>query len=331
MVNAVGGSEDGATQEGPYILACPYCNWSSAEIGMEFHKPNNITGQLANLKKGGSTREHSLLQYPVSQTQGETENEAEKAEEGPAVDEERRFANLKSFYTAQLSEPSPAGPAMDLGSAYGYGSPGTLSRIMGLYTGMGGYGAKKAQGKSGSIREARDAGEGLQVLGDEDGIIRRMRAGGWDETTNWSQRSSVNRATRFVSDLRPVATLLRTKRSKRCRTCRHILVKPESKVPSTRFRIRLVAANYLPSITLSTLSGTPLPPTLQAFKTTQTLLTFKNPLFETIHVTLATPTQTPSGPASKASSSKVTVLCPQFSVGANTDVWDEALSGGGSG
>ena len=27
----------------------------------------------------------------------------------------------------------------------------------------------------------------------------------------------------------------------------------------------------------------------------------------------------------------MTILCPQFSVGANTDVWDEALGGGGSG
>ena len=39
-----------------------------------------------------------------------------------------------------------------------------------------------------------------------------------------------------------------------------------------------------------------------------------------IQVTLATPTRTPG-----RDGSKVTVLCPQFSVGANTDVWDEAL------
>ncbi len=43
------------------------------------------------------------------------------------------------------------------------------------------------------------------------------------------------------SDLQPLRTFLRTKRSKRCRTCRHILVKPEPKVISTRFRIRLLA------------------------------------------------------------------------------------------
>ena len=43
-------------------------------------------------------------------------------------------------------------------------------------------------------------------------------------------------------------------------------------------------------------------------------------MFESMKVTLATPAQTPGRFANK-----VTILCPQFEVGANTDVWDEAL------
>jgi len=62
-------------------------------------------------------------------------------------------------------------------------------------------------------------------------------------------------------------------------------------------------------------------------KPTQFLLTFRNPLFDTIRITLATPATTPG-----RFSSKVTILCPQFDVGANIDVWDEALrEGSGSG
>lgn len=43
-------------------------------------------------------------------------------------------------------------------------------------------------------------------------------------------------------------------------------------------------------------------------------------MFDPIKITLATPSRSPGRVASK-----VTVLCPQFDVGANSDVWDEAL------
>jgi dynactin-4 len=51
-------------------------------------------------------------------------------------------------------------------------------------------------------------------------------------------------------DLRPQRTPLHAKRSKRCPVCKHILIKPEQKSSSTRFKIKLVAANYLPSVTV---------------------------------------------------------------------------------
>jgi len=45
-------------------------------------------------------------------------------------------------------------------------------------------------------------------------------------------------------------------------------------------------------------------------------------MFDPVRITLATPSVTPGRVASK-----VTVLCPQFEIGANSDVWDEALQG----
>ena len=39
--------------------------------------------------------------------------------------------------------------------------------------------------------------------------------------------------------------------SKRCPTCTHILIKPEQKAQSVRYKIKLVAANYLPAITVA--------------------------------------------------------------------------------
>lgn len=41
--------------------------------------------------------------------------------------------------------------------------------------------------------------------------------------------------------LQPQRIHLRTKRVKRCRSCRHILIKPEQKAQSTKFKIKLVA------------------------------------------------------------------------------------------
>jgi len=59
---------------------------------------------------------------------------------------------------------------------------------------------------------------------------------------------------------------------------------------------------------------------LEPLKPIQFLLTLKNHMFDPIRVTLATPSLTPG-----RVSTKVTILCPQFEVGANSDVWDEAL------
>lgn len=196
---------------------------------------------------------------------------------------------------------------------------------MGLYTG-GTMVDKKSKSKTGTMREAQNALEGLQITSSsDDQAISTMRTQGWESTASSVQRQEPpNHNAHFVSDLRPTAYLLRTKRSKRCRTCRHILSKPESKVQTTRFRIRLVALNYIPSISIK-----PLQPTssssslLKPLKPTQFLLTFKNPLFDSVKVTLGTPGKTPG-----RFGSKVTVLCPQFDVGANTDAWEEALREG---
>lgn len=244
------------------------------------------------------------------------------------LDAETQFSNLKSFYHTQLSESNP-GNGIGFTGDYGYGSPGALSRIMGLYTGSS-FTKSQQKNKAGMMREATDTTEGLQLSRTSaEETIAKLRAGGWESTVSLVQRREQASNVRFLTELRPVATKLRSKRSRRCRTCRHILTKPESKVQNTRFRIRLVALNYIPSIAIKALQPT-LPsqsPLLAPMKPVQFLLTIKNPLFENVRVNIATPAKSPG-----RFGSKVTILCPQFEVGANTDVWDEALrEGGGKG
>jgi len=49
-------------------------------------------------------------------------------------------------------------------------------------------------------------------------------------------------------DLRPLRIPLKCKKTKRCHACRHIVVKPDTKASSTKYKIRLVASSYLPYI-----------------------------------------------------------------------------------
>ncbi|RFU31793.1 hypothetical protein B7463_g4556, partial [Scytalidium lignicola] len=325
-----------AQLNGPYVLSCGHCTWSSKEIGVQFEKSNGIYSQLLKINNGGGARltakerrrdkdkddrRRSISSSPLI----EEPFESYSLDPDEILDPESQFSNLLSFYRSQVADSAPPG-SLGFAGDYGFGSPGALSRIMGLYTGVA---DKKIKSKPKPMREAVDALEGLQTTRPEAMNIAKLRSEGWNSTTSLSQRKEQAHNPQFVDDLRPVATLLRTKRSKRCKQCRHILSKPESKVQTTRFRIRLVAQNYIPSITIKPLQPS-LPgqsPPLTPLKPTQFLLTFRNPLFDAVQVSIATPAET-----SGRFTSKVTILCPEFEVGANTDMWDEALrEGGGKG
>ena len=319
-VNSLDAEKNNAT--GPWILVCEYCHWTSLDLDIKFPKPNNIYAQLTK-----------FLRYPASTN---TKNASNLTSEAPSsspkpLDPDTQFTSLKAFYTSQLSKSTAsANPLLIPSGEINYNSPSSLARIMSLYTATP-YG-KKSSSKPLPMRESADPIEGLQLFSasSSDGEIARLCVAGWQGTTSSNQRDTQSQLfpPRFTSDLRPVPTLLRTKRSNRCHSCRHILVKPEAKVQSTRYKIRLVAINYIPTLTLSSFPS-PVQPNLNALppsKPIQFLLTVKNPLFEPIKITLATPSLTP-GPRA----SKVTILCPQFEIGANADKWDEALDASASG
>ncbi|KAI1771313.1 hypothetical protein F4818DRAFT_210193 [Hypoxylon cercidicola] len=295
---------------GPWILACSYCNWNSSEIGVKFDKPQGIFSQLAKLRHGD---DHAAKHAAA----GSGDLSPKKSDAAPGT-AKARFAALKSFYGAQNS----TGPASGSGLAgigdYGFSSPGALSRIMNLYSGGsmggGGGGGLKAKPKSSVMREADAVSEGFRVVDlDESAAVSKLRREGWGGTVTREQaQAQVEEGARFADELWPIPYLLRTKRSKRCPVCRHIISKPESKVGNTRWRIRLVANNSIPSIAIKPLNQSSV--LLKPLQPAQFLLTFKNPVFEEIKVTLATPAATPGRFASK-----VTVLCPQFTIDANTD------------
>ncbi|KAI5928462.1 dynactin p62 family protein [Camillea tinctor] len=296
---------------GPWILTCSYCNWNSAEIGVKFDKPQGIFAQLSKIRHG---EDHSRS------TIGETSPPA-RSDTVPDTTK-ARFAAMKSFYSAQNNNSTTGSGLSGIGD-YGLSSPGALSRIMNIYSGNN-TGGIKQKSKASMMREADTPNEGFRLSDlDDSAAISHLRHSGWEGTVTRDQaKLQVEEGARFADELWPIPYLLRTKRSKRCPVCRHIISKPESKVGNTRWRIRLVANNSIPSITIkplqpstpSTPGVAPLSGILRPLQPAQFILTFKNPLFDDVKVTLATPATTPGRFASR-----VTVLCPEFQIDANTD------------
>lgn len=306
-----------APPSGPWILACSYCNWNSSEIGVKFDKPQGIFAQLSRLRHGEDHTKHASS-GDISPKKFDAAPETNKA----------RFAAMKNFYNAQNNTNPTSSGLAGIGD-YGFNSPGALSRIMNLYSGNNVGGGLKTKPKSNVMRDADSANEGFRLCNlDESAAVSKLRRDGWDGTVTGDQaKSQVEEGARFADELWPMPYLLRTKRSKRCPACRHIISKPESKVGNTRWRMRLIANNNIPSVAIKPLNHPGL--LLEPLRPVQYLLTFKNPIFEEIKVTLATPATTPGRFASK-----VTVLCPQFTIDANTDTdmyLDDVLKDGEKG
>ncbi|CAG7982493.1 unnamed protein product [Penicillium salamii] len=363
-VSTIENATGNGTQQGPWVLSCAYCLWTTLDIGIKFDKPTNIRSQLQKMtdatppaafdRSRQASRTLDSLKHPLSSSASVEEHgnarERERDIEHPAPKEDptappmgadAQFAALKNFYRAQIAETSNS-PNDHLSSDFGFSSPGALNRLMSLYTSssrLGGLygGNKKAKSKPPVMREALTASEGLQIApknGEAD-IIARLASPdcGWEGVASLDQRKAQAPNARFVGDLLPLPVLLRTKRAKRCKSCKHILVKPETKPQSTRFRIRLIALSYIPlptlcplafssSSALPSMAPTPDLDSLSPLRPIHVLLTLKNHMFDPVRITLATPPVTPGRVATK-----VTVLSPQFEIGANSDVWDEALQG----
>ena len=338
VVTSIG---DGTVNTGPWILNCNYCMWTSLDIGIKFDKPTNIRSQLDKVANGGvpkSDSKSSLSREPVVPRELSDESISEPpAAATETTDSTARFASLKAFYKQQLA----SSIGTDATSSYGdFASPSALTRIMSLYTTSGSSGLRKPKTKTPLMREALTTSEGLQIghvpsnISPNLPISPPVSSELYDIPTptqllsQYPLTAGGNPHARHTSQLRPIPTLLRTKRSKRCKDCKHILVKPEFKPQSTRFRIRLVALAYVPLVSLRPLHPPPAGSDglLRPGKPAQFILTLKNHLFDPVKVSLGVPGTVPGKYAHK-----VTVLCPQFEIGANTDVWDDALGPGSEG
>lgn len=375
-----------------YLLSCACCAWTSASIGIKFAKNTSIFHQLhkhlspASLKADkvgesglgsdvGTSRSNAPQRSGLSIVDEESERfrdsvgEADKSLEdtdspqAPASPQ-ARFKSLATFYQSQMStsDPSSGSGSRSFSDSYAYASPNALNRIMNIYTSYSS--PSTTQKRTALPREACSAEEGLFLspsATNELATIQKLQEGGYKGTASASQKEYQHGLgqgrtdARFISDLLPVPYLLRTKRTKRCRSCKHIVVRPEAKVQTSRFRMKMVAASYIPTLSIKNLppsasssqisssqlalptqgnsispggpngSGTAVGGNLIPNRTAQFLLTVKNPLYERIKITLATPPTVPG-----KHPHRITLLCPSFEVGASreayADVWADALA-----
>jgi dynactin-4 len=329
--------DDGATSDDSYLLFCQYCDWTTLDIGLQFSRPTKITEQINKARKA---------RYNVPEQDAQEEGSARPKQ---ARNHDGAFERLSAFYKEQLNESGEG--ANPFGNS-AYGSPANLARIMGIYGGLTNKAMKKNRAKPQPMREAATDDEGFAAFAVEDDkhetdLLQKMQDLGWDETVSEEQALSTpaNYDARFNDDLWPAATQLLAKRGKRCRACRQFIVRPEPKATGWRYKIRILASSNIPRLSLKplqTIGPVKNPsfamrteqlykePTLKPYIAQHYILTLRNPLFETVKVTLATPVTTPGRVASK-----VTILCPSFTIGAAGDQWDDALyapgvpSGGG--
>ncbi|KAI7867827.1 dynactin p62 family-domain-containing protein [Spinellus fusiger] len=286
------------TAAGPYFLACNVCRWNSQEIGMTFEKPTSLALQL------------------------------QKNEE--ALPDAKEFDHLKEHFEKHLRVNAP--PSLP-SSFFSFSNTGTFSKMMGSQF----PGDTPTQGKMDDISTYEPS---LQVFNDDSKTLDTLISlRSVDQISSLQQRfTQLNEQPHQLFKIHPQRIHLCIKRSKRCRTCRHILIKPEQKAQATRFKIKLVAMNYIPNITIIKMPRKTWP--LQLGIPTQFVLKFTNPLYEEMNITLATPQThnistveetTPLNNQAKMKG-KVTILSPHFTVGAYNETieYDDELYSNGT-
>lgn len=328
---------ESASRSESYVLSCSFCEWSSLNVGIKFERSTKITEQLN--KALSERRSKSQKSDGRALEVDRNDKTAKDPQENAALDHDESFKNLQKFYKEQLSEATdPPNPY----SNSPYNSPANLARIMSLYGGLSYNALKKTREKPQPMREAGGLAEGLASFTVDDGharddeLLSRMKKFGLDGTTTQAQRLAApsNYEARATDQLVPTATQLVVRRGKRCRTCRIYLARPDQK-GGFRYKIRLLSANFIPRLTMRPLNAQPPTQTmsfqlrpepieetkLMPHQTQQYVLTVRNPIFETVKVTLATRATTPGKIASR-----VTILCPSFTVGPASDRFEDALA-----
>ncbi|KAI5120131.1 hypothetical protein M0805_001899 [Coniferiporia weirii] len=228
-------SQAGTMGEPPFLLYCNNCRWDSAEVGTTFEKPTGLAQQLQRFED--------------------------------SAPEFLEFERLKDFFEPLLRAAPSAShtPSASTHSAHVHALTAAASSA--LARDIPGVGKHNPSVRSGRANRARHGSKddlpvyrarvevsgasGLGAGGSGDAeLMRRLETPA--DVSKLEQRWSGSWAESLhVRELKPIRIPLHSRLTKRCPACRHILIKPEQKAQSVRYKIKLVAANYMPAINVS--------------------------------------------------------------------------------
>ncbi|KAJ7284712.1 dynactin subunit 4 [Mycena rebaudengoi] len=234
-----------AIGEPPFFLYCNHCRWDSAEVGITFEKPTGLAAQLQKFEDSAPDsleferlKEHFEPVIRASSLSSSTSN-------APAA-HPSSAAHSHRVRTNSITAAASAALARDITGVSKYNP---LAR-----SGKGTVGRDKTANKD-EMPEYRSrvditSASKLGTGGGEADVDYMRHLENVNEVASLEQRWVSSWTTSLqTGDLKPLRIPLHSKRSKRCPACAHILIKPEQKAQSVRYKIKLVAANYLPAIT----------------------------------------------------------------------------------
>ncbi|CED84481.1 Dynactin, subunit p62 [Phaffia rhodozyma] len=226
-------SSSETSKEPYYYLSCNHCRFSSAENGITFEKPTGVALQLQRLEDASP----AVLEFEHLRDHYEPHLKALSASSHPAT------ATTNKSLLAATSALRRDVPSLRTASSTSRSSrqPAPKFGIEDLRPYEARMDADLPADQIGSGRLGEP--ELVDWLGAKDSLcdVVGLEAR-W--TNSWRQPVQ-------TSDLKPLRIPLRSKKTKRCSACRHILIKPDQKAQSTRFKIKLLAASYIPTVEVS--------------------------------------------------------------------------------
>ncbi|KAJ8394466.1 hypothetical protein AAFF_G00046770 [Aldrovandia affinis] len=237
------------TMKKAYYLACGFCRWTSRDVGMA--DKSVASGGWQEPDSPHTQRISKLIEFYQQLAQREK------------LDRDRKKLARRR-------------PYMPLAFAEKYGLASRQRSGVSI-TGLASLSLKEGEEQREVKLELAQALEEVEPL-PEDCYTRPVNL---PEVTTLRQRL-------LLPDLQPPGVLqlhpkhkqLLIKRSLRCRRCEHNLSKPEFNPTSIKFKIQLVAVNYVPEVRILSI------PNLRFSKESQVLLTLTNPVESITHVTL---------------------------------------------
>uniref|UniRef100_H3BB34 Dynactin subunit 4 n=1 Tax=Latimeria chalumnae TaxID=7897 RepID=H3BB34_LATCH len=247
------------TMKKAYYLACGFCRWTSRDVGMA--DKSVASGGWQEPENPHTQRINKLIEYYQQLAQ------REKFER-----DRKKLARAVEYMSMALSQHT-----IHVVDKYGLGTRLQRQRSGAPISTLAGLSLKEGEDHKEIKVEPAQAVEEVEPL-PEDYYTRPINL---PEVTTLRQRLlQPDFQPTGASQLHPRHKHLLIKRSLRCRKCEHNLSKPEFNPTSIKFKIQMVAVNYIPEVRIMSI------PNLRYQKESQVLLTLTNPVENIIHVTL---------------------------------------------